>query len=74
MKERKLIADAQESMNIWIIHATIVKGLNYTINFNFNSGYYVEQRYRHHSVLAKNRFECVQKIGEKEKLITSRER
>ena len=61
MKERKLIAEAQERICIWIIHATIVKGLNYTIKFNFSSGNYVKQRYRHHSVLAENRCECVQK-------------
>ena len=68
MKERKLIADAQESMYIWIIHATIVKGLNYSINFHFSSGYYVEQRYRPHSVLAKHRSirVCLEKRGKGE--------
>ena len=46
MKERKFIAEASESIWIWIIHATIAKWLNCTIKLNLTSWYYVQPRYR----------------------------
>ena len=46
MKEQKLIAETQDTTWIWIVHAMIANWLNYTIMFNFTSGYYVQLRYR----------------------------
>jgi hypothetical protein len=46
MKERKLIAETQDTIWIWIIHGMVTKWLNYTSKFNFTSGYFVQPRYR----------------------------
>ena len=76
LKERKLIAVTPDTIWIWIIHAKMAKWLNYTIKFNFTSGYYVPVQPRYQSrkkdkclcwrVLAENWLECAQKIGENE--------
>ena len=42
MKEWKLIAETQDTIWIWIVHAMIAKWLKYTIKFNFTSRYYMQ--------------------------------
>ena len=46
MKERKLIAETQDTIWIWIIHGMVAISLNYTSKFNFTSRYFVQPRYQ----------------------------
>ena len=84
MKERKLIAEMQDTIWIWIIHAMIAKWLNYTTKFNFTSCFFYvqtklsagknEQCLGGWGVLDENCFEGAQKTGENEYFFTSRNR